>query len=292
MLQSEKLLEQFEQYLLENLPVSKTFHPIFENALQDMLQAGGKRFRPMLILTIVNSLEPLLIKNSLPVALAVEFLHTYSLIHDDLPAMDNADLRRGNPTLHKTYDEVTAILVGDALNTHSFNLLANASLSNDVKIELIKTLSNDGGIDGMIIGQAIDCYFENQKIELEKLEFLHIHKTAKLIAASLKMGAIIVNLSYEEQEKLYQFGIDIGLLFQIQDDIIDEVQSEDEAGKTTSNDASKNSFVNLLGLKGAIDSANELSKKCEKSLNSFDEKIKTNLSELLSKYLNRHIITK
>ena len=144
----------------------------------------------------------------------------------------------------------------------------------------------------MIIGQAIDCYFENQKIELEKLEFLHIHKTAKLIAASLKMGAIIVNLSYEEQEKLYQFGIDIGLLFQIQDDIIDEVQSEDEAGKTTSNDASKNSFVNLLGLKGAIDSANELSKKCEKSLNSFDEKIKTNLSELLSKYLNRHIITK
>ena len=292
MLQSEKLLEQFEQYLLENLPVSKTFHPIFENALQDMLQAGGKRFRPMLILTIVNSLEPLLIKNSLPVALAVEFLHTYSLIHDDLPAMDNADLRRGNPTLHKTYDEVTAILVGDALNTHSFNLLANASLSNDVKIELIKTLSNDGGIDGMIIGQAIDCYFENQKIELEKLEFLHIHKTAKLIAASLKMGAIIVNLSYEEQEKLYQFGIDIGLLFQIQDDIIDEVQSEDEAGKTTSNDANKNSFVNLLGLKGAIDSANELSKKCEKSLNSFDEKIKTNLSELLSKYLNRHIITK
>ncbi len=292
MLQSEKLLEQFEQYLLENLPVSKTFHPIFENALQDMLQAGGKRFRPMLILTIVNSLEPLLIKNSLPVALAIEFLHTYSLIHDDLPAMDNADLRRGNPTLHKTYDEVTAILVGDALNTHSFNLLANASLSNDVKIELIKTLSNDGGIDGMIIGQAIDCYFENQKIELEKLEFLHIHKTAKLIAASLKMGAIIVNLSYEEQEKLYQFGIDIGLLFQIQDDIIDEVQSEDEAGKTTSNDANKNSFVNLLGLKGAIDSANELSKKCEKSLNSFDEKIKNNLSELLSKYLNRHIIAK
>ena len=179
--------------------------------------------------------------------------------------MDNADLRRGNPTLHKTYDEVTAILVGDALNTHSFNLLANASLSSDVKIELIKILSCDGGIDGMIIGQAIDCYFENQKISLDKLEFLHIHKTAKLIAASLKMGAIVANLSYE-------------------------VQSEDEAGKTTSNDTNKNSFVNLLGLESAIDSANKLSKKCEDDLNSFDERIKNNLSELLSKYLNRHII--
>ncbi len=175
-MKSEELLNQFEEYLLNNLPSSNTFHPIFEKALQDMLTAGGKRFRPMLILSIVDAIEPLLTKNALPVALGVEYLHTYSLIHDDLPSMDNADLRRGHPTLHKTYDEVTAILVGDALNTHSFNLLANAPLSNDVKIELIKTLSSDGGIDGMIIGQAIDCYFENQKISLDKLEFLHIQK--------------------------------------------------------------------------------------------------------------------
>jgi len=287
---SEELLNLFEEYLSNNLPSSNTFHPIFEEALQSMLKAGGKRFRPMLILTIVNAIEPLLLKNSLPVALGIEYLHTYSLIHDDLPSMDNADLRRGNQTLHKSYDEVTAILVGDALNTHSFNLVANAPLSNDVKIELIKTLSSDGGIDGMIIGQAIDCYFENQTIPLEKLKFLHIHKTAKLIATSLKMGAIIGNLSYEVQDKLYQFGIDIGLLFQIQDDIMDEVQSEVEAGKTTSNDTNKNSFVNLLGIDGALKSANELSKKCEKTLNSFDEKINKSLSELLSKYLNRHLI--
>ena len=289
-MKSEELLNLFEEYLSNNLPSSNTFHPIFEEALQSMLKAGGKRFRPMLILTIVNAIEPLLLKNSLPVALGIEYLHTYSLIHDDLPSMDNADLRRGNQTLHKSYDEVTAILVGDALNTHSFNLVANAPLSNDVKIELIKTLSSDGGIDGMIIGQAIDCYFENQTIPLEKLKFLHIHKTAKLIATSLKMGAIIGNLSYEVQDKLYQFGIDIGLLFQIQDDIMDEVQSEVEAGKTTSNDTNKNSFVNLLGIDGALKSANELSKKCEKTLNSFDEKINKSLSELLSKYLNRHLI--
>ena len=287
-MQSNQLLEEFENYLNINLPISDTFHPIFQDALREMLDAGGKRFRPMLLLTIVNAVEPLLVKNALPVSLGLEYLHTYSLIHDDLPSMDDADLRRGHPTLHKTYDEVTAILVGDALNTHSFNLIANAPLSNDVKIDLIKILSRDGGIDGMIIGQAIDCYFENHKLELNQLEFLHIHKTAKLIAGSLKMGAIIAGLSLDVQDKLYQFGIDIGLLFQIQDDIIDETATEEEAGKTTANDGAKNSFVNLLGLEGAIKSADELSSKCTNDLASFDENIQKNLEELLNKYLNRH----
>jgi len=287
-MKNEKLLDLFEEYLLGNLPISKTFHPIFQDALQDMLKAGGKRFRPMLLLSLVNSINPLLLKNALPVALAIEFLHTYSLIHDDLPAMDNADLRRGHPTLHKSFDEVTAILVGDALNTHSFYLIANAPLSSDVKIELIKALSSDGGIDGMIIGQAIDCYFENQKLGLEKLEFLHIHKTAKLIASSLKMGGIIVGLESETIEKLYNFGIDIGLLFQIQDDIIDETATSEEAGKTTANDGAKNSFVNLLGLDGAIKSADSLALKCEESINSFETNLQTNLLEILSKYLYRH----
>ncbi len=285
---SHDLLSLFEDYLLDNLPVSQTFHPNFEDALQDMLKAGGKRFRPMLLLSIVQAYQPLLIKNTLPVALGVEFLHTYSLIHDDLPAMDNADLRRGHPTLHKSFDEVTAILVGDALNTHTFNLISNAPLSNDTKIELIKVLSADGGIDGMIIGQAIDCYFENKKLELNQLKFLHIHKTAKLIAGSLKMGAIISGLSLDEQNKLYSFGIDIGLLFQIQDDIIDETATEEEAGKTTANDTSKNSFVNLLSLQGAIKSADDLAQKCEETLNNFDDKIKHNLYNLLSHYIYRH----
>jgi len=287
-MKNEKLLALFEEYLENNLPISKSFHPVFETALQDMLKAGGKRFRPMLLLSLVNSINPLLLKNALPVALAIEFLHTYSLIHDDLPAMDNADLRRGHPTLHKSFDEVTAILVGDALNTHSFNLLANAPLSSEVKIELIKALSSDGGISGMIIGQAIDCYFENQTLELEKLEFLHIHKTAKLIATSLKMGGIIVGLEDETIQRLYDFGIDIGLLFQIQDDIIDETATTLEAGKTTANDGAKNSFVNLLTLDGAIKSADTLALKCEKSLTMFDTNIDFALSSILEKYLYRH----
>lgn len=282
------LLNQFEVYLLNNLPKIDSFHPHFEDALKDMLIAGGKRFRPMLLLSVVQSKKPLLLQNSMNVALSVEFLHTYSLIHDDLPAMDNAFLRRGFPTLHTKYDEVTAILVGDALNSESFNLIANSSLHNDIKIELIKLLATNGGIDGMIIGQAIDCYFEKQKLDLEKLEFLHINKTAKLIAASLKMGAIIAGYEEKIQEELYVFGLDLGLLFQIQDDIIDELETSEEAGKTTQNDGSKNSFVNLLGLKESIKSADALAKKCLESLNNFDENLKNSLEELLISYINRH----
>ena len=284
----KNLLASFEDYLLNNLPSSKTFHPYFEDALCDMLKAGGKRFRPMLLLSVVKSNKSLLIPNSLCVALGLEFLHTYSLIHDDLPAMDNADLRRGFQTLHKKYDEVTAILVGDALNTEAFSLISNASLSSDIKIDLIKCLSFNGGINGMIIGQAIDCYFENQKLELNQLEFLHIHKTAKLIAASLKMGAIISEYDLQMQEILYNFGIDLGLLFQIQDDIIDETCSSEQAGKTTQNDGSKNSFVNLLGLDGARKSADELAFKCIEALNTFDKNLKESLEELLLQYINRH----
>ncbi|MGA1931952.1 polyprenyl synthetase family protein [Arcobacter sp. YIC-464] len=284
----KELLDKFEDYLLSNLPKSNTFHPHFENALGDMLQAGGKRFRPMLLLSVVKSNKSLLLDNSMPVALGLEMLHTYSLVHDDLPSMDDADLRRGFQTLHKKYNEVTAILVGDALNTEAFKQISNAALHNDVKIELIKTLSCDGGINGMIIGQAIDCQFENQKLELEQLEFLHIHKTAKLIAASLKMGAIISEYDLEIQEKLYNFGIDLGLLFQIQDDIIDETCSEEEAGKTTQNDQAKNSFVNLLGLDGARKAADKLAIKCEKTLETLDNNLKSSLEELLLKYINRH----
>lgn len=284
----KNLLDSFEEYLLNNLPNSKSFHPYFEEALSEMLKAGGKRFRPMLLLSVVKSNKSLLLSNSMAVALGLEFLHTYSLIHDDLPSMDNADLRRGFQTLHKKYDEVTAILVGDALNTEAFNLVANASLHNDIKVELIKCLATNGGINGMIIGQAIDCFFENQKLELNQLEYLHIHKTAKLIAASLKMGAIISEYDISTQNRLYDFGIDLGLLFQIQDDIIDETCTSLEAGKTTQNDGAKNSFVNLLGLEGAIKSADELSLKCINILNTFESNLKNSLEELLLKYINRH----
>jgi farnesyl diphosphate synthase len=281
-------MQRFETYLNENLPKVPSFHPVYEDALGVMLTAGGKRFRPMLLLSIVDAYEPMLYNSALPVALAIEMLHTYSLIHDDLPAMDNADLRRGHLTLHKRYDEVTAILAGDALNTEAFYLIAKAPLREDVKIKLVELLARDGGSRGMVLGQAIDCYFENKPLDLEQIKTLHTNKTAKLIAVSLQMGAVIVGLEKKVQDDLYAFGLDLGLLFQIQDDIIDETQSEEEAGKTTGNDADKNSFVNLLGLKETVVQADTLAKDLQRRFEDFDEKLQTALQPLMNKYLNRH----
>jgi len=281
-------MNRFETYLKENLPKAPSFHPVYEDALADMLMAGGKRFRPMLLLSIVDTYEPLLYDSSLPIALALEMFHTYSLIHDDLPAMDNADLRRGHKTLHKRYDEVTAILAGDALNSDAFYFIAKAPLREDIKIKLVELLALNGGGGGMVLGQAIDCYFENRPLNLEQIKFLHTNKTAKLIAASLQMGAVVVGLDSKVQKELYDFGIDLGLLFQIQDDIIDETHSEEEAGKTTGNDGDKNSFVNLLGLKRSIEEADTLAKDLQRRFESFDKKLQTALQPLMNKYLNRH----
>jgi len=281
-------MNRFETYLKENLPKVPSFHPVYEDALGAMLEAGGKRFRPSLLLNIVDTYEPMLYNSSLPVALALEMFHTYSLIHDDLPAMDNADLRRGHKTLHKRYDEVTAILAGDALNSDAFLLISQAPLRSDVKVKLVELLARDGGSRGMVLGQAIDCYFENIPLSLEQVKILHKNKTAKLIAISLQMGAVIVGLEKSVQEDLYDFGIELGLLFQIQDDIIDETQSEEEAGKTTGNDGDKNSFVNLLGLKKTVEEADTLAKDLQRRFANFDEKLQKALQPLMNKYLNRH----
>jgi len=281
-------MQRFETYLEANLPQVPSFHPVYEDALGVMLTAGGKRFRPMLLLSIVDAYEPMLYNGALPVAMALEMFHTYSLIHDDLPAMDDADLRRGHETLHKRYDEVTAILAGDALNTDAFLLIAQAPLREDIKIKLVELLARDGGSRGMVLGQAIDCYFENKPLDLEQIKTLHTNKTAKLIAVSLQMGAVIVGLEKKVQDALYDFGIDLGLLFQIQDDIIDETQSEEEAGKTTGNDSNKNSFVNLLGLEKTVEEADTLAKDLQRRFESFDEKLQTALQPLMNTYLYRH----
>ncbi len=281
-------MQRFEAYLSQNLPKVASFHPVYEEALGAMLQAGGKRFRPMLLLSIVDAWEPMLYDSALPVALALEMFHTYSLIHDDLPAMDDADLRRGHKTLHKRFDEVTAILAGDALNSDAFYLIARAPLREDVKIKLVELLARDGGSRGMVLGQAIDCYFENKPLDIEQIKVLHKNKTAKLIAVSLQMGAVIVGLEKDVQENLYRFGMDLGLLFQIQDDIIDETQSEEEAGKPTGNDEAKNSFVNLLGLEESVLQADSLAKDLQKRFEAFDEKLQRALNPLIDTYLYRH----
>jgi len=280
-------MKHFEQFLLDNLPTSKSFHPTYEKALHEMLVAGGKRFRPALLLGVVEAINPLMLDGARYAALSIEMLHTYSLIHDDLPAMDNSPLRRGKPTLHIVYDEVTAILVGDALNTYSFELLSNAPFSDYTRVQLIRELSVNGGLNGMVLGQAIDCYFENQPLSIDDIKILHTNKTAKLIATSLKMGAIIVGKESLGDE-LYDFGIKLGLLFQIQDDILDVTQSTKEAGKLTNNDGDKNSFVTILGLEVAMKEANQLADELIQEIDGFDTILKDKLSTLLLKYINRH----
>ncbi|MDP1784764.1 MAG: polyprenyl synthetase family protein, partial [Sulfuricurvum sp.] len=165
-------MEQFEAFLGSHLPVSTSFHPHYEASLRQMLTSGGKRFRPALLLGVVRACNSLMVESAYPAALAIELLHTYSLIHDDLPAMDNADLRRGVVTLHKTYDEMSAILAGDALNTYAFEVLSNAPLSATVVVKLVRELSRNGGLNGMVLGQAIDCHFENQRLELDQVKML------------------------------------------------------------------------------------------------------------------------
>ena len=280
-------MQKFENFLLENLPLSKSIHPTYEKALHQMLIAGGKRFRPALLLGVVNAYNPLLEEGAMHAALAIELLHTYSLIHDDLPAMDDSPLRRGEPTLHMVFDEVTAILVGDALNTYSFEVLSNAPFSDYTRVQLIRELAHNGGLNGMVLGQAIDCYFENKPLAVEDIKFLHTNKTAKLIAASLKMGALIVGKE-EVAEKLYEFGIKLGVLFQIQDDILDVTQSSEEAGKLTNNDEDKNSFVTIIGLEESMKEANKLADELLNEMSGFDESLKNELSSLLIKYINRH----
>ena len=279
------LLEDFKAFLRENLPHVDSFHPHFNAALSQMLLAGGKHFRAMLIIGVVATAKKQYLSEAMRVALGYELMHTYSLIHDDLPTMDNAPLRRGQPTLHITYDEVTAILVGDALNTHAFYEISRSNLPPQITIKCIEILAENAGIYGMALGQAIDCYFENKKLNLEQLKFLHIHKTARLIAAALKTGAVIAEFSQMECDKIYQIGLDLGLAFQIQDDIIDATADESEAGKPTHNDVVKNSFTNLLGVNGAIDAKNELIAKIKQNLHKCKPNLETMIFELIDKHL-------
>lgn len=279
------LLQKFTAYLNANLPEIPSFHPHFNEALNVMLKAGGKHFRAQLLLGVVEIYKPQSIENAMSVALGLEMMHTYSLIHDDLPAMDNAPFRRGVETLHKRYDEATAILIGDGLNTHAFYLIANANLTDSVKIKCVRSLAKNAGIGAMVLGQAIDCYFENKHLSLEELKFLHLHKTGALIASSLEMGAIICEFDEVKCAEIYDVGLNLGLAFQIYDDIIDATKSAKESGKPTLSDTNKNSFTNLLGLEKANLYKNDTIAEILAKSSKIDAKFSQMIEKLINKYL-------
>lgn len=275
-------MEAFEAYLQNhNVKIMQSFHPSFELAFWEMVKNGGKRFRPSLLFCVVLAKRTKHTQKAFQIALAIESLHSYSLIHDDLPAMDNANLRRNNPTLHIKYSEADAILCGDGLNTYAFYLIATSHFKDKIKAKLSKSLAY-GGLK-MVLGQALDCKFENVKLPQGKLEFIHTNKTAKLIASSLEMGGIIAKIPKKERKKLYNFGIILGLFFQIRDDILDKTSTNE--GKSANIDINKNSYVNLLGLKEAQKLLESLKITLLESLKMLDKDIAKNLYFLLNKYL-------
>ncbi|RAX54891.1 geranyl transferase [Helicobacter sp. 16-1353] len=281
--QYENIMSDFEDFLRNhNTNIMESFHPHFKEAFWEMVINGGKRFRPNLLFSVVLAKKPKKIKDTFIVALALESLHTYSLIHDDLPAMDNSPLRRGHQTLHIKYNETSAILAGDALNTYAFYLIGKSHFKNKIKVKLNNSLSF--GALKMVLGQACDCYFENTILQKDKLDFIHINKTANLIASALEMGGIIAELPKKEISSLYKFGITLGLYFQIRDDLLDTLENEKDIGKPTHNDTNKNSYVNLLGLENAKKAKEDLKNIIMERLAKIDKKISKNLEILLQAY--------
>ncbi len=225
------------------------------------LKAGGKRLRPVLVLALLNAYG----KNEedgIPVGCAVEMIHTYSLIHDDLPCMDDDDLRRGKPTNHKVYGEATAVLAGDALLTESFRLITSqlsSSVSADKKIRIVDELVKSAGALGMVGGQFDDMQAEQKQVSLAELESIHARKTGKLLTFSVAAGAMLAGASDDDIEKLREFSYHIGIAFQIRDDILDLEGSEEKIGKRVGSDTAneKSTYPSLLTLSGAKEKLDE-----------------------------------
>ena len=218
-----------------------------KDAMKYSLLAGGKRIRPLLMLRIIQSYG-LDYHDYLDAACAIEMIHTYSLIHDDLPGMDNDDLRRGKPTCHRQFDEATAILAGDGLLNEAVNVILKANYNSELKIALLSILYQASGVNGMILGQALDVEFENKKANRKELDLIHHHKTGDLISASMQMGALVANV--DDLESFKEIGYKIGLAFQIQDDILDVVGNSELLGKNVGSDIenNKSTYVTLMGV--------------------------------------------
>lgn len=237
-----QLIEIELERLIPTLDVP--YHSIFDSARYSVL-AGGKRLRPVLALATCEMLGGNL-EHTLVPACCLELIHTSSLIHDDLPCMDDDDFRRGKPSLHKKFGESQAVLTGDYLLGYSFELLAQAPyLTSDQRIKLISTLAQRSGAHGLIGGQVLDLLYERQKVSLDQLYQLHFLKTASLITASVEFGGIIANATQAEMQVIQQFAMDIGLVFQITDDILDANDSQSASSDLLKE---KMTFVTLLGI--------------------------------------------
>ncbi|MEP3856054.1 MAG: farnesyl diphosphate synthase [Porticoccus sp.] len=265
--------QRIDQHLNAILPIASQGETTLFEAIRYSLFNGGKRIRPLLAYAAakaVGEINP----STDRVAAALEMIHAYSLIHDDLPAMDNDDLRRGKPTCHIAFDEATAILAGDGLQTLAFEQLLEAQqLPPQTTLRLLAMLTKAAGIDGMVYGQAIDMAAVNQTLTLPQLEHMHRHKTGAMISASVMMGGMTAGASEGQLGALKDYGEAIGLAFQVQDDILDVTTDTAVLGKQQGSDQARNkpTYLSLLGLDGARQKAAELHSKSLSALASFDE---------------------
>lgn len=260
--------------LKELLRPEEEYPQNLHRAIHYSLFAGGKRIRPALVLASCESVGGEAAE-ALNAACAFECVHTYSLIHDDLPAIDNDDMRRGRPTCHKAFGEAVAILAGDALLTAAFELIAATRTADPSKvIRVIAELSKAAGSVGMIGGQMVDIESEGEEVAFPVLEYIHIHKTGELILASVRSGAIMGGASQKELESLSRYGKSVGLAFQIADDILDVEGSAAEMGKNTGGDEKKGkaTYPALIGLEESRKRAEELVAMALKALEGFGAK--------------------
>ena len=238
------------------------------------VQAGGKRIRPLLLLELIQAFGLELVEAHYQVAAALEMIHTGSLIHDDLPAMDDDDYRRGRLTSHKKFGEDMAILAGDSLFLDPYGLLARAELPSQVKVDLISELSLAAGSFGMVAGQVLDMQGEGQAISLEDLKTIHANKTGKLLTYPFVAASLIVQAQQSVQDKLRRIGELLGLAFQVRDDILDVTASFEELGKTPQKDlaAAKSTYPAFLGLDGAKNFFNQTLDEAVDILTDLEEK--------------------
>ena len=254
---------EFDRYL-RNL----NMHSRLKESMLYSLEAGGKRLRPILMIASYEAYGQQ-IKKVLSAATALEMIHTYSLMHDDLPAMDDDDYRRGKPTNHKMFDEATAILAGDALLTFSFELIANDPLlTAEEKVSLIQMLASCSGPTGMVGGQILDMEAENRPISIEEMERIHALKTGELVRSAILSGAMLGKATEEQLEHLTTFAYYLGLIFQVQDDILDVTGDEEKLGKPVGSDEDnqKSTYPKLLGIKGAMKQKEAYVEKAKEAL--------------------------
>jgi len=262
-----------DQTLRKLLPPESREPQELHRAMRYSVFAGGKRFRPALVLAAAE-LAGGSRKKALPVAAAIEMLHTYSLIHDDLPAMDDDDFRRGRPSCHKAFGEATAILAGDALLTHAFEIIATRVKPPELAAKIAADVAGAVGTSGMLGGQARDLAAEGQPADRETVEAIHREKTAALITTSVRCGALVAGADARTLAALTRYGRKLGLAFQIADDLLDETASQEELGKAVRKDAArgKATYPAAVGLEAAREQALALARAARSSVANYGKR--------------------